>query len=472
MTHYGTILKPETNLLVARQDTCSDSGSRFCNITGSATSFCCPSSTECIPLENSTTVICCNLNERCDQIHPITCPDLPKASQKCGDKCCPIGFDCDGSGSKCTMKPENLPEKYKQRQGENVVGAGKNESSSDSKGQGSSGPILPTRSISCPAFPAKAIVVGLFPGIVIGAALMMLWSKMVEIKTRRRSIKSFGVFNNYFPSEANLTEKRLTKKPSMPAGFSRLQPQLEESSFSPLSFSFRSPNLGPPVPPVRSASRAQNGSAGYTPPVRSASRSQNESLGYTPPVRSASRSQNESLGYTPPVRSASRSQNESSGGNPPIRSQASPAQPSPARSLPTSTSNTIAPLAPTSKPLTTKPQYVDPRESEPKTEFQAPPAPRTKNFTRLPPIADPRRESGMTLFSDISPVQKRTSLETGYSASVYNDGNELGAFPFLRAETAIPPIPKPAPLFYRQAGGPMPRPPVEGWRNVGVGGRL
>ena len=79
----------------------------------------------------------------------------------------------------------------------------------------------------------------------------------------------------------------------------------------------------------------------------------------------------------------------------------------------------------------------------------------------------------MTLFSDISPVQqRRNSIETGYSASVYNDGNEIGAFPFTRTETAVPPIPKPAPLFFRQAGGPMPRPPIEEWRQVGKGGRV
>ncbi|KAF8247566.1 hypothetical protein K440DRAFT_661287 [Wilcoxina mikolae CBS 423.85] len=414
IANFGAVPIPEINLLVARQDTCSDSGSRFCNITGAASSFCCPSTTECIPLENATTVICCKINETCTEIHPVICPDSPKASQRCGKNCCPLGFECDGSGSKCTMKPENLPEKYKQRQ-DGGSGTGKNESSAVSESQASSNPILPTGSISCPAFPAKAIVVGLFPGIVIGAALMMLWSKMVEIKTRRRSIKSFGVFNNYFPSEANLTEKRVTKKSSFPGGFSRQQqPQIEESSFSPLSFSFRSPNLGPPIPPVRS--RSQGGSPGRTPP---------------------------------------------------IRSQPSPAQPSPAaaRSPP-------APQASASKSPNIQTQNVDPRESDPKTEFKPPPAPRTKNFTRLPPAVDPRPESGMTLFSDISPVQKRSSFETGYSASVYNDGNELGAFPFMRAETAIPPIPKPAPLFYRQAGGPMPRPPVEGWRNVGVGGRL
>jgi len=374
---------------------CQDLGSTACNIRGA--SFCCPAQTECIPLENNTAVICCNVNEVCAEIHPVACPatqDETKIQPKCGDDCCPFGFECDPSGTKCLMKEANLPEKYRRKDkpvpddddtsapvAGDGDGDGQTDEDTDAEPTPSTTPLLGVgsdsaeRSSSCADFPAKAIVVGFFPGMVAGVALLLLWTKLVEERTRRRSIKSFGVFTS-FPSEANLTEKKpasVTKKPSFPVGFV-VQPQRESEpsssskhklTFSPMSDSFRSPNLGPIIMPL----------------------------------------------------------------SPPIMEHFTRLAPRPASRRRDSDAVSVA---------------VSLAFSDSAVVDFVPPAP-------------------------LNPRRKRHSVDTGYSASVYNDGNESRPFDLdTRNEVAIPPVPKPAPLFYRQFGVPMPRPPVPGWTGARV----
>ncbi|KAI5841589.1 hypothetical protein BZA05DRAFT_212496 [Tricharina praecox] len=420
-THASAIPAPTPrNTLVPRQlistsaasNTCQDSGSTACNITGA--SFCCPAQTECIPLENNTAVICCNVDEICAEIHPIACPavqDSAKPQPTCGSECCPFGFECDPAGNKCLMKQENLPEKYKESgkpvpSAAPVVGGGGSGTDEDatpapSSPSNTATPLLGAESgrssdsSSCADFPAKAIVVGFFPGMVAGVALLLLWTRLVEARTRRRSIKSFGAFTN-FPSEANLTEKAssVTKKPSFPIGFVVQPPTMQQPSgssnngngsnnkmtYSPMSASFRSPNLGPIIFPL-------------SPPSHAATPNTEHFTRLAPRPASRERSDRE------------HDQNRDSYAVSAI---------------------SIA--------------YSD--------SALPPPAPLHVVHARHP---------------------KRHSAETGYSASVYNDGNESRPFVLdTRNEVAIPPIPKPAPLFYRKFGGPMPRPPVVGWE----GGRV
>ena len=397
------------NILVPRQfastsaagtNTCKDVGSTACNITGA--SFCCPARTECIPLENNTAVICCNVDEICDEIHPVTCParqDKEKFQPNCGDECCPFGFECDPSGKKCLMKEANMPEKYKEKKkpvpGDNAdapaVDNGKTGEDTEAKPTPSATALLGADSggndsPSCEDFPAKAIVVGFFPGMVAGVALLLIWTKLVELHTRRRSIKSFGAFTN-FPSETNLTEKdrSVTKKPSFPIGFvvrsptqNQQQQQESESSsgknkmtYSPMSASFRSPNLGPIILPLSPPSTSR----GLTPNTEHFTR-----LAPRPASRLRRDSDAVSLAYS---------------------------------------DSAVVDFAP-------------------------------------PPL-------------NVHPRRKRRSDETGYSVSVYNDGNESRPFVLdTRDEVNIPPIPKPVPLYYKKEKEKLPRPPMEGWE----GGRV
>ncbi|KAA8894148.1 hypothetical protein FN846DRAFT_442252 [Sphaerosporella brunnea] len=367
--------------LEARTDVCLDAGSTKCNITGA--NFCCPSSTECIPLENNTSVICCKVGEVCDEIHPISCPAAAtavvamattKQPPKCGNQCCPLGFECDPSGTKCLMKAENLPDKYKPTPTPSSAITAPSATATATGDHKSTTPLLGSviPEEACPEFPVKAVLVGFFPGIVAGALLLFLWMKFMEARTRRRSIKSFGQFAS-FPSSDNIPEKPVTKKPSFPHGFVTARPPAQdsgyngESTYSPLSSAFRSPDLGPIIPPLNSTT--------------------------------------------------TRSSRE--------------------------------------------------------------PTPNPDHFTQLAPRPANRRDTVATSIAcseiavvdytptPITPLKpKRRSFDTGYSASVYNDGNENRPFVFdPRNEVSVPPIPKPLPLFARQGGGPLPRPALTGWQN-------
>ncbi|KAL1957580.1 hypothetical protein VTO42DRAFT_5691 [Malbranchea cinnamomea] len=73
--------------------------------------FCCPPASTCISLDNSSTVLCCRDGFNCGRIKPISCdlryqdPTLDPSSlvkttkldvplRRCGDACCPHGYDC------------------------------------------------------------------------------------------------------------------------------------------------------------------------------------------------------------------------------------------------------------------------------------------------------------------------------------------------------------------------------------------
>jgi hypothetical protein len=177
-----------------RQDSCVNPGSQPCNING----LCCQTSTECIPLERNTSVICCDVDDICNEIRPTACT-LPTSNKQtpvqpqetCGtdkSKCCPLGFTCDVGGLKCVMKPENYPQKYKDKlQKGNIT-----DTLAAQKSSTGYPPSTPDCIFSCPRFPPKAIITGLLPGIVLGIALLFGYTKFSEMRTRRRSIQSFG----------------------------------------------------------------------------------------------------------------------------------------------------------------------------------------------------------------------------------------------------------------------------------------
>ncbi|ERS95579.1 hypothetical protein HMPREF1624_08095 [Sporothrix schenckii ATCC 58251] len=82
--------------------------------------FCCPANSVCNVLAGNTTLLCCPTGQNCTVINPITCdlsqqdpethPEAPiKTSAlngvmtKCGDSCCPFGYNCNGNGL-CVMQ--------------------------------------------------------------------------------------------------------------------------------------------------------------------------------------------------------------------------------------------------------------------------------------------------------------------------------------------------------------------------------
>jgi len=263
------------NAFLSRRDSCSDPGSKNCGVNIGGTSFCCPASTDCIPLQSHSSAICCNTNTFCDEIKPIDCgsstssgPTPTSSTTSCGSQCCPAGFKCSGSGDKatCRMTDDNLPPNYKTHRASQSAAAKK-----------TCEEFMP-----CPEFPARAVVTGFFPGIVVGVGIMFLYTYMTTYRLNRRSIKSFGQFRGMggLPDDDNAgfhdfePVEKITRRPSStPAPATRqsviqigFSPNQDTTIWSaPLTPPARpepspnlSPNLGPTIPRrdrSRSASR-------------------------------------------------------------------------------------------------------------------------------------------------------------------------------------------------------------------------
>lgn len=96
------------------QDQCSSSLFQSCG-QGLPGNFCCPTNTVCLALASNTTALCCPKGQSCELLHPITCDiqaqnataysDSPLLTTalganlpKCGEGCCPFGYQCGTTG--------------------------------------------------------------------------------------------------------------------------------------------------------------------------------------------------------------------------------------------------------------------------------------------------------------------------------------------------------------------------------------
>ncbi|KNG49175.1 hypothetical protein TW65_04156 [Stemphylium lycopersici] len=170
-------------------------------------SFCCPKDSTCMNLNSGEvqSVICCPSGSDCSYIQPTTCditqlnatlhPDnqmhlsetdgieLPK----CGDKCCSLGYTCQGNMCAKDTSPTPSP------------------SSTSSATPSSTAPASASQTSDCPAgspvetgssFDGKSFAAGFIPGLVIGAlsTLALLWiiKKRRESQAKNRYSGDFG----------------------------------------------------------------------------------------------------------------------------------------------------------------------------------------------------------------------------------------------------------------------------------------
>ncbi|EYE99651.1 uncharacterized protein EURHEDRAFT_407640 [Aspergillus ruber CBS 135680] len=218
--------------LVTRADTCPDSYKQ-CGNSKFPDSFCCLSSSTCMSFDNSSSVICCEDGEDCNSIATISCDvqqqnatlhpkspikttrlddDLPK----CGDSCCPFGYECRESGgrSACVLDSSSSSSSSTSTSSTStrastthtthtppatsattasdevsstsdsiaVIPTAAPESETSKQESSSSSPspsALPdtstlSKSSNCSSFPTPAILAGFFPGAIFGAALAFL----------------------------------------------------------------------------------------------------------------------------------------------------------------------------------------------------------------------------------------------------------------------------------------------------------
>lgn len=110
---------PPASRLFARIDEQCAVGFLQCPQESVPANFCCPRTATCQLLARGTTLVCCPEGSDCAKIQPITCdlaqqdpklhPDAPIKTTalagtlpKCGDLCCPFGYECTGD-NKCRV---------------------------------------------------------------------------------------------------------------------------------------------------------------------------------------------------------------------------------------------------------------------------------------------------------------------------------------------------------------------------------
>ncbi|EXJ81468.1 hypothetical protein A1O3_07760 [Capronia epimyces CBS 606.96] len=196
---------PSSSLLLRRQD---DSTSCSSVDPQLPSNFKCPSGTNCVSLDKSSSALCCPEGNICSNIQPISCDiqaqnltanansnifttRLGDKLPACGAKCCPFGYACIETQSGppvCNIIADTS------KTGEtDASSSGSSPTSSSSAASAttttpsSSATIAPAASATgvsssaarieptCNKFPIGVFLAGFFPGMFVGAFLMLAW---------------------------------------------------------------------------------------------------------------------------------------------------------------------------------------------------------------------------------------------------------------------------------------------------------
>ena len=173
---------------------------------GLPANFCCPSSnlptggTTCQPFNGGKSAICCPVGSSCSYISAISCDlslqnasstqsselyttELTGSLQSCGTNlCCPNGYTCqDGKGCQLnspsatsSLPPSATSTNAKSSSNTSSSSTNQPTSSSTSQTPAPGSTEQPVASASYNKFPASAVMVGFFPGIVAGVILAVI----------------------------------------------------------------------------------------------------------------------------------------------------------------------------------------------------------------------------------------------------------------------------------------------------------
>lgn len=170
-------------LLIRDSNTCA-TGYSACG-QGLPSSFCCSTSTTCIPFNGGQSAICCPPGSDCATILPIGCdvqqlnatafPENPMHTlnllvdlQSCGSKtCCPPGYSCNNN-NQCVLNSATSSAPTTSTPSHTSTGASTTATTT------SSGGAIALPSADCNSFPPLAIIAGFFPGLICGVLLTIL----------------------------------------------------------------------------------------------------------------------------------------------------------------------------------------------------------------------------------------------------------------------------------------------------------
>ncbi|ETI29112.1 hypothetical protein G647_01565 [Cladophialophora carrionii CBS 160.54] len=194
--------------------------------------FSCPTGSNCISLDASSSALCCPESSSCDNIQTISCDVASQNATSnptagiftirlgdklptCGTKCCPFGYNCvrDGAGnSVCTIiKSTSIVGKTEPSSG-NTSSSSTATSSATRTATSTASTTSSTTSSSavsasaaqatprCNKFPIGVFLAGLFPGMFVGAFLMLGWVICSGRHRKPSSRSSTGSSISYKPT--------------------------------------------------------------------------------------------------------------------------------------------------------------------------------------------------------------------------------------------------------------------------------
>jgi hypothetical protein len=266
----STFAKPARDIF-ERASTCGNAQDTQCSQAGLPSNFCCGPTSSCIVLAGNTTVLCCPSGSSCSTIKAVGCDislqnvtanpgislmttALTATLPKCGDSCCPFGYTCN-SAEDCVLDANQ----------DITPTISSTSSTASGSATGASSSVTPVANesqdaASCSKFPITAILVGAFPGLVLGALLATasiccLGARGKRKSARRQSGSSFGNISDPQP-QSDMRTDFLRKQPGTPSTMSmptrqptvqRVRSLFRKSSTSTASLRYN-PKSAPPVP--------------------------------------------------------------------------------------------------------------------------------------------------------------------------------------------------------------------------------
>ncbi|KAI9851139.1 MAG: hypothetical protein M1838_004348 [Thelocarpon superellum] len=194
-TIFGLMAQSTAAGLLPRDSACGDPSYTTCAGANVPSNFCCPSNTQCIPLNGHKSIICCPAGSNCQFIAPIPCdisqqnatahPQNPIKStnltatlESCGSSCCPQGYGCQDGQCAMQSLPSSVPTSSAPSSAPTIATPTSSPSHpsstslpSQSAASSAAAGAAVAAAASCPTFPGKAVAVGFFPGMLLGGLL-------------------------------------------------------------------------------------------------------------------------------------------------------------------------------------------------------------------------------------------------------------------------------------------------------------
>lgn len=195
--------------LLPRSNTCSLPDFAPCNQEGLPESFCCPTTSTCMPFNSKKSAICCPAGQNCDIITAISCDisqqnatlhpgsqlfstDLSGTLESCnGNLCCPKGYTCQSgqcavvNSTTTPSTSSTTPTSSSQTSSQITSSSSSGSSASPTKSQTStSATLIPSGQATtngsllqphCPQFTAAGTLVGFFSGLASGILLTVIF---------------------------------------------------------------------------------------------------------------------------------------------------------------------------------------------------------------------------------------------------------------------------------------------------------